>query len=333
MQDSSLGTPRSSPGIAPSFGDSFSSRQSSTRGALRGRHDDDGDRDNESESDFSAKVSGFEDDESSTVGSETTTSVAEYSTAAGSLASARDHQNVSIGGEVESETETSVQEDTSTDGDSDDDEYGDGDTLSGIQSDSQSTLESTESGTLSSSSISGVMKQPGAFLTQITRDISHGYGQRTHMYAASRPGVTLKGAPGVARLSRATLDSESSGVLHAVSSGDMSMLKEELKGGETSQSVTDSNRRTPLHVACSLGRLEMVKLFVEEMRMNVDACSMTGQTPLHEACIGGHYGVLKLLLSAVSDLDVVDSNGLSAAHYCALKGEAKCLDLLCEQVS
>ena len=330
MQDSSLGTPQSSPGSAPSFGDSFSSRQSGS--SVRGR-----DRDSESESDFSAKVSGFEDDDDeSTVGSEAT-SMADSSIVAGLAAS--DRRNVTlIHGEFET-AETSTQEDSSTEGDSEEDEYGDGDTLSGIQSDSQSTLESTESTTQSSSSrstISGVMKQPaGAFLTQITRDFSH--GQRTYTTnIRPGPGVNLRGAAmggvHVSRLSRATLDSESSGVLHAVSSGDMSLLKEELKGGEISQRVTDSNRRTPLHVACSLGRLEMVKLFIE-MGMNVDACSMTGQTPLHEACIGGHYSVLKLLLSRVSDLDVVDSNGLSAAHYCALNGEAKCLDVLCEQVS
>ena len=331
MQDSSLGTPQSSPGSAPSFGDSFSSHQSGS--SVRGR-----DRDSESESDFSAKVSGFEDnDDESTVGSEAT-SMADSSIVAGSAASDRQNVNL-IHGEFET-AETSTQEDSSTEGDSEEDEYGDGDTLSGIQSDSQSTLESTESTTQSSSSrstISGVMKQPaaGAFLTQITRDFSH--GQRTYTTnIRPGPGISLRGAAmggvHVSRLSRATLDSESSGVLHAVSSGDMSLLKEELKGGETNQRVTDSNRRTPLHVACSLGRLEMVKLFVD-MGMNVDACSMTGQTPLHEACIGGHYSVLKLLLSRVSDLDVVDSNGLSAAHYCALNGEAKCLDILCEQVS
>jgi hypothetical protein len=262
--------------------------------------------------------------------------MAESSIVAGSSVSG--HQNVStIRGEYETVETSSMQdlEDSSTDGDSEGDEYGDGDTFSGLQSDSQSTLESTESTTQSSSSrssISGVMQQPGAaFLTQITRDFSH--GQRTY---TTRPGVNLQGPSirgvHISRLSRATLDSESSGVLHAVSSGDMSLLKEELKGGETSRRVTDANHRTPLHVACSLGRLEMVKLFIE-MGMNVDACSMTGQTPLHEACIGGHYNVLKLLLSQVSDLDVVDSNGLSAAHYCALNGEAKCLDILCEQVS
>ena len=305
LQDSSLGTPYSSPGSALSFGDSFNSRRSST---LQGRERDD--CDSESESDFSAKVSGF-DDKGSTLDNE---SVVESSTVAGSSA-----QNVSSG---EYETETTL-DDSSTDEDSEDEDE-DGDTLSGIQSDSQSTLESSERGTQSTISASTIvgMKQPAAFLTQIMSDFSR----------KMSTGANFKNLTGTGfRQSLGSLDSESSGVLHAVSSGDMSLLKEELKG-ETGRSVTDSNHRTLLHVACSLGRLEMVKLFIE-MGMNVDACSMIGQTPLHEACIGGHYSVLKMLLSQVSDLDAVDTNGLSAAHYCALNGEVKCLDLLCEQVS
>ena len=303
LQDSSLGTPCSSPGSALSFGDSFNSRRSST---LQGRERDD--CDSESESDFSAKVSGF-DDKGSTLDNE---SVVESSTIAGSSA-----QNVSSGGY---ETETTL-DDSSTDEDSEDE---DEDTLSGIQSDSQSTLETSERGTQSTTSASTIvgMKQPAAFLTQIMSNFSR----------KMSTGANFKNLTGTGfRQSLGSLDSESSGVLHAVSSGDMSLLKEELKG-ETGRSVTDSNRRTLLHVACSLGRLEMVKLFIE-MGMNVDACSMIGQTPLHEACIGGHYSVLKMLLSQVSDLDAVDSNGLSAAHYCALNGEVKCLDLICEQVS
>ena len=35
----------------------------------------------------------------------------------------------------------------------------------------------------------------------------------------------------------------------------------------------------------------------------------------------------------VSDLDAVETNGQSAAHYCALNGEVKCLNLLCDQVA
>ena len=124
---------------------------------------------------------------------------------------------------------------------------------------------------------------------------------------------------------------DSADVIYAIRSGDLSALKE-LLSKKSQRNVTDGNRRTPLHIACSLGRTEMVKMFIK-LGMNVDACSVTGQTPLHEACIGGHYDILRMLLAEVSDLDAVDSNGLSAAHYCALNGEVKCLDLLCEQVS
>lgn len=65
---------------------------------------------------------------------------------------------------------------------------------------------------------------------------------------------------------------------------------------------------------------------------NADAVSAAGQTPLHEECINGRYAVLQEMMSEVIDLDMVDANGLSAAHYCAMNGEVKCLTLLCNQV-
>lgn len=95
---------------------------------------------------------------------------------------------------------------------------------------------------------------------------------------------------------------------------------------------TDSNGRTALHVASSLGRVGIVKLLVQS-GADVDACSTSGKSPLHEACINGRLDVLQALISEVADLDMGDSNGLSAAHYCALNGEEKCLSLLCNQAS
>ena len=122
-----------------------------------------------------------------------------------------------------------------------------------------------------------------------------------------------------------TADNES--FFRAVKSN-LSLIKQFMKD-RTNLSATDSNKRTALHVACSLGHLETVKILVAA-GSNVDARSAIGQTALHEACKGGHYDVVQELLSKVSDLDSVDSNGLSAAHFCCLNGEIECLTLLCD---
>ena len=194
----------------------------------------------------------------------------------------------------------------------------DRDTLTGLQSTSESTVLSSEEDRASLLPPIG-MKQPAAFLTQIMGD----FMQKSHATPAEGTGVQQSRGEGAG--------GDDPGIIQAVKSGDMRMLKKHLRGRHN-LGVTDSNRRTPLHIACSFGRLEMVQVFIE-IGMNVDACSVAGQTPLHEACIGGHYGILRRLLPEVSDLDAVDTNGLSAAHYCALNGEVKCLNLLCDQVS
>ena len=115
----------------------------------------------------------------------------------------------------------------------------------------------------------------------------------------------------------------------AIEQGDIETVKHLLKEG-ASVKFYDKHKRTPLHIACSLGHLVIVQLLTSS-GSNVDACSLNKQTPLHEACIGGHVKIIQLLIPEVADLDYVDHLGRSAAHYCALHGEVNCLNLLCNQ--
>ena len=165
-----------------------------------------------------------------------------------------------------------------------------------------------------SSNSHGFQGQPAAFLTQ---------GRSRFAGELVLPGQTQQ--------STTPQRKEDSSLIQAVRSGDLSLVRQLLKG-RCSLSATDSVMRTALHVACGFGRVDIVQLLIASGG-NVDACSASGQTPLHEACIGGHYNVLKILISEVADLDAVDKNGMSAAHYCALNGEVGCLTLLCNQVS
>lgn len=115
----------------------------------------------------------------------------------------------------------------------------------------------------------------------------------------------------------------------AIEQGDTERVKQLLKDG-ASVKFCDKHKRTPLHIACSLGHLTIVQLLIS-FGSNIDACSLNKQTPLHEACIGGHVKIIQLLIPEVADLDYVDHLGRSAAHYCALHGEVNCLNLLCNQ--
>ena len=220
----------------------------------------------------------------------------------------------------ETETMTDHEDSSTEEGGEEEEEESDGDASSGIQSASESMLQSSEGESSSSDHVG--LKQPAVFLTQVMGDFKQKQSHiATHMAGSGNgPACGETATPG-----------DSRSLIQAVKDGNLGKLRELLKGRQH-VSVTDSNRRTPLHIACSLGRQEMVQLFIK-IGMNVDACSIVGQTPLHETCIGGHYSILKILITEVADLDAVDNNGLSAAHYCALNGEVQCLDLLCEQVN
>lgn len=115
-----------------------------------------------------------------------------------------------------------------------------------------------------------------------------------------------------------------------VESGDIDAVKHNLiQSGIKMDSSCDQYKRTLLHIACSLGHLEIIK-FLLMSGCPVDLSSMKGQTPLMEACIGGHHKIVQLLIPEVGDLDHVDEEGRSATHYCALHGEVKSLNVLCD---
>lgn len=187
-----------------------------------------------------------------------------------------------------------------------------------VESEDSEDDSSVDDSSLYSESVSNshvFQSQPATFLTQGRSKLA---------------GELVSIIPGQTEQSAIPQRKECSSLIQAVKNGDLSLVRQLLKG-RCSLNATDSVMRTALHVACGFGRVDIVRVLITSGG-NVDACSASGQTPLHEACIGGHYNVLKILISEVSDLDAVDKNGMSAAHYCALNGEVGCLTLLCNQV-
>ena len=67
------------------------------------------------------------------------------------------------------------------------------------------------------------------------------------------------------------------------------------------------NGLTPLCVACSLGRVDIAKLLLEE-NASVNTQSEVGYTPLHFAVLAGQTEVVKLLLQYNADRNKLDNN-------------------------
>ena len=52
------------------------------------------------------------------------------------------------------------------------------------------------------------------------------------------------------------------------------------------------------------------------------------RVPLHEACIGGHLETVQLLIDVMSDINIQDKDGQTAAHLAAFNGEVECMKVL-----
>ena len=179
-------------------------------------------------------------------------------------------------------------------------------------SEDQSSYYTESSGTTSSSSIQSVQSQTKKAYDDVNVFLTQGKLNQT-FERTKKPAPLVEPA-----------------ILKCCKEGDLVAIKKLVAEGYDVDE-TDTNERTALHVAGSLGRVEITKFLVNS-GANVDACSAAGKTPLHEACMNGRYEILQELMAAVLDLDMVDTSGLSAAHYCTLNGEEKCLSLLCNQV-
>jgi len=77
----------------------------------------------------------------------------------------------------------------------------------------------------------------------------------------------------------------------------------------------NTRRQTCLHVACSSGNLEVVKLLVEELGAEVNCTDRHGWTPLHCAAQGEHLDIVRLLLDAGADVHCLTTEGASVLHY------------------
>lgn len=69
----------------------------------------------------------------------------------------------------------------------------------------------------------------------------------------------------------------------------------------------DACKRTPLHVASSLGHRHVVARLISKALVNLRDAN--GSTPLHLACENGHVDVAEILVAAKASVNVINKNG------------------------
>ncbi|XP_069620961.1 ankyrin repeat domain-containing protein 26 isoform X6 [Ranitomeya imitator] len=110
-------------------------------------------------------------------------------------------------------------------------------------------------------------------------------------------------------------EKELSKVQRAASSGDVAKLRQLLPKQDVNQ--VDKESRTPLHLACANGHLNVVKLLIEN-KAKLNACDNDNRTPVMKAIQCQHEPCATVLLEHRADPNVVDVNENAALHLAAL---------------
>lgn len=82
--------------------------------------------------------------------------------------------------------------------------------------------------------------------------------------------------------------------------------------------TTDERGRTPLHVASSHGRLDLVKWLVMN-DASVNELTQTGYSCMHLSSMNGHVQVMKILVALGVDVDCLTVDEQTPLHLAAMK--------------
>lgn len=98
--------------------------------------------------------------------------------------------------------------------------------------------------------------------------------------------------------------------------------------------LLDNDKRTPLNRAACNGRVEVVRLLLEQepaIYKSVNAADLDGSTPCHHACRNGHIEVLRLLLASPiinTSVEMVTNENRTPLLECSHSGKLDCLELM-----
>ncbi|WP_338406633.1 ankyrin repeat domain-containing protein [Wolbachia endosymbiont (group A) of Longitarsus flavicornis] len=102
-----------------------------------------------------------------------------------------------------------------------------------------------------------------------------------------------------------------------------------LVGKENSLEIKDNNGRTPLHYAAYNGKLDIVKYFIDEEKIDVSIKDNGDWTPLHWASWNGQLNVAKYLIGKGANLvNIKDKDGKTPLDIADQKGYTDIVEIL-----
>ena len=148
-------------------------------------------------------------------------------------------------------------------------------------------------------------------------------------YNADITGTVARDKAVIAQATQTTTspDQWSTAFHHATNKENESVLKLLIEQTDADVNVCDCAGTTPLHLAVSIGRANIVQILLEN-GAHVDALNGKDATPLHLAAGEGKHEIAQLLLNYGAPLDLRDFAGRTALMYAVSKQHSKVAELL-----
>lgn len=109
--------------------------------------------------------------------------------------------------------------------------------------------------------------------------------------------------------------------------GNLDVVMEEVYIKKVDVNLTDDENTTALHVAASMGHLEIIKCFIDA-GAEMSALNDKDFTPLHMAVAFEQIEAIELLLKYGEDVDIFNEKGETPLHIAVIFGKIKAADLL-----
>jgi len=90
----------------------------------------------------------------------------------------------------------------------------------------------------------------------------------------------------------------------ACKNGHIEIVKLLLNDNRVDITKTQSKEATPLWIACQEGQIEVVKLLLNDPRVDINKATNRSETPFYIACQEGHIEIVKYMLSCGREIDI-----------------------------
>jgi len=121
-------------------------------------------------------------------------------------------------------------------------------------------------------------------------------------------------------------------LFESVKKGDVEATKHQIAAGVNVNSQQDNDKKSPLHEAARIGKLELVNILIDN-KANVNITDKDGVVPLQIAVSSQNADVAlcRALLDAKADPTVHATSGMSVMHYAVLSSNVEVVRLIATQ--